>query len=365
MQHSVRQGEQGFPRDQLSAKELLGVQYLRGVAVVLVVIHHLYTDEIRYLFIPQLGDFGVDIFFVISGFIMWHTTAQTRISVIEFWRHRIVRIVPLYWIFLSIVVAVALLAPQDLKSTVITPENAVKSFFFIPHFHVVQKIIAPILIPGWSLNYEMYFYFLFGVALLVPSRPLRATLLTVLLLGLVMLGFVVQPKGPIAVTYTNPELLKFLDGIILAILYRSNRLNGTILGSALLLIGILSHSISVSGNYNLFENFVGLSSTAVVAGVLALEPVLRRSPSILLHTVGNASYSIYLSHLFFVRLLELGWQHFLSLGWSELLDGTYVVLVFAFAMTGGIMVYYGIERPTLSLLRRWSSVKKAVQAGTG
>jgi exopolysaccharide production protein ExoZ len=339
-------------RKQLVGKELIGVQYLRAVAVILVVIHHLYTNEIKYLFIPQLGGFGVDIFFVISGFIMWHTTAETNISVIEFWRHRIIRIVPLYWFFLSIMVLVAVVAPQSLKSTVITPENAIKSFLFIPHLHVVQKIIAPILIPGWSLNYEMYFYFLFGVALLVPSRPFRATLLGVLLLGLVALGLVVQPEGAVAVTYTNPALLKFLGGIILAILYRSNWLEGTALGLTLLLIGTLSRSISISDGYGLFESLAGLSSTTIVAGALALEPALRRSPSVLLHTVGNASYSIYLSHLSLVRLSELGWRHFSPLGSSEVLDVTYVVFAFAFAIIGGISVYFAIERPMLNLLRR-------------
>jgi exopolysaccharide production protein ExoZ len=352
MRYSVSGGERGSPQGQLVPKELIGIQYLRGVAVALVVIHHLYTSEIKSLFIPQLGGFGVEIFFVISGFIMWHTTAETNISVASFWRHRIVRIVPLYWIFLSIIVIAALLAPESFRSTIITPENTLKSFLFIPHFHVVQKIIAPILIPGWSLDYEMYFYFLFGVTLLVPSRPLRAGLIGVLLVGLVAFGLVVQPEGAVAVVYTNPNLLKFLSGVILAILYRSDRLRGTLLGLMLLLIGICVHSISVPEDYRLFEGLVGISPTIIVAGALALEPALRRSPSVLLHTIGNASYSIYLSHLFFVRLLELGWRHFLLFGSSEVLDVTYVAFAFAFAMIGGIIVYYGIERPMLSLLQR-------------
>src|SRR6202047_3242175 len=95
----------------LTTKELIGVQYLRGIAVILVVLHHLYFNN------TQLGPFGVKIFFVISGFVMWHTTIGADISVMSFWRRRLIRIVPLYWIFLSILVAVVLSAPQYLKST--------------------------------------------------------------------------------------------------------------------------------------------------------------------------------------------------------------------------------------------------------
>src|SRR5450631_4162160 len=99
-------------------KELIVVQYMRGIAVVIVVLHHLFsTTGLEYLFLPRLGEFGVDIFFVISGFIMWHTTAGADISAVEFWRRRIIRIVPLYWFFLSIVVIVALLSPQLFYTT--------------------------------------------------------------------------------------------------------------------------------------------------------------------------------------------------------------------------------------------------------
>src|SRR6185295_16016614 len=147
-----------YPSNQrdarLMTKEVIAVQYLRGIAAAIVVLHHLFsTKGLEYLFLPSLGGFGVDIFFIISGFIMWHTTAESDISALEFWRRRIVRVVPLYWFFLSVMVIAALLAPRVFNSTVITPENVVKSYLFIPHYHVVQNnLIAPILIPGWSLN---------------------------------------------------------------------------------------------------------------------------------------------------------------------------------------------------------------------
>src|SRR3984893_12183238 len=216
-----------------TAKELIGVQYLRGIAVILVVLHHLCFNN------TQLGPFGVKIFFVISGLVMWHTTVGADISVMSFWHRRLVRIVPLYWISLSILVAIALSAPQALKTTVITPENVVKSFLFIPHYHTVQKFIAPILIPGWSLNYEMFFYFIFGIALLVKSHALRATMIGVLLWSLVLLGLLLNPEDAATATYTNPDVLLFFDGIILAMIYRTYNIDSVICGLILICVGVL------------------------------------------------------------------------------------------------------------------------------
>jgi exopolysaccharide production protein ExoZ len=326
-----------------STGEIIGVQYLRGVAAMLVVLHHLYFSD------TQLGPFGVKIFFVISGFVMWHTTVAANISTMAFWRRRIVRIVPLYWIALFVLLAVALSASQYLKSTAITPENVLKSFLFIPHFHAVQKIIAPILIPGWSLNYEMFFYFVFGIALLIKPDRLRAIAIGVFLWSLVLLGLWLDPEGAVAATYTNPALLLFFFGLILAMIYRAYNFHSVVLGLILICVGALSYALRLPDYFDFFENFVGLAPVMIVAGTLALESTLRRAPNRVLHTIGNASYSIYLSHLFFLRISELGWRHLAASGSGEALNVAYVVVAFAVAIAGGVAVHYFIERPMLSL----------------
>jgi exopolysaccharide production protein ExoZ len=327
-------------------KEVIGIQYLRGIAAMLVVLHHLSFNN------TQLGPFGVKIFFVISGFVMWLTTAGVDISPVWFWRRRLVRIVPLYWFFLLLLVAIGLSASQYLKTTEITLETAVKSFLFIPHFHAVQKFIAPILIPGWSLNYEMFFYLIFGIALLIKSDARRVLSIGVLLWTLVLIGLSLQPEGAVAATYTNPDLLLFLDGIVLAIIYRAYKIDSATLGVILICVGVLSQSIGLPGSFGLFENFIGLSPALIVAGTLALELAMRRRPSAALYTIGNASYSIYLSHLFFLRLSELGWRDFVTFGSNEVLDMTYVVVAFIFAIAGGVAVHYFLERPMLLLFHQ-------------
>jgi exopolysaccharide production protein ExoZ len=325
-------------------KALIGVQYLRGIAAMLVVLHHLWFNE------TELGPFGVKIFFVISGLVMWHTTAAVDISTTVFWRRRIIRIVPLYWIFLTLLATLVFSVPQYFRSTVITPENFVKSLLFVPHYHAVQKIIAPILIPGWSLNYEMFFYFIFGLALFLKSHLLRVTMIGILLWGLVLLGLSLNPDGAAAATYTSPSLLLFFDGMILAVVYRANNIVSAILGTILICVGVILGIVRASGDFTFVEIFLSLSPALIVAGSLALEPALRQVPSLVLHTIGNASYSIYLSHLFFLRLSELGWRHFATFGSSEMLDLTYVTFAFILAIVGGIAVHFVIERPMLLLV---------------
>ena len=120
-----------------------------------------------------------------------------------------------------------------------------------------------------------------------------------------------------------------------------------ILGLILISVGVLIGSFGVPGNLGFFESFIELSPALVVAGTLAFEPTLRHLPSPLLHTIGNASYSIYLSHLFFLGFFELGWRSFMAFGSSQVLQVTYVTFAFIFAIAGRIAVHYFIERPTL------------------
>jgi len=344
-------------------RELISIQYLRGIAASMVVVHHLLsTNAIEYLFIPNLGKFGVQIFFVISGFIMWHTTATTKITIWDFWRRRIIRILPLYWFFLALLVFSALSFPRLFHTTVITPENVLKSFLFIPHFHVVQtELIAPILIPGWSLNYEMYFYLLFGLAMLIESRAIRAAILIAALSGLVIVGYLYRPTDALVSTYTSSELLKFLDGVILAIIYKNGRIKNPILGCALIPAGILlAFGTTPLGGLAQFDDFFGISAAVIVAGSLAMEAPAQIAPSQLLLAIGDASYSIYLSHLFWLRLTELIWQRSSLFGSSKVLDGLYIVFALTVSIAGGIAVHYFVERP---ILRFRARRRPAVVAG--
>jgi exopolysaccharide production protein ExoZ len=216
-------------------KELISIQYLRGVAALLVVIFHISRiPSLRYLSWLDTGAIGVQIFFVISGFIMWYTTSSRRLSPFEFWYHRIIRVVPLYWLFLLLVIVISLSNPQDLNSTALTTAGIIKSFLFIPYYNAVPiNGIAPILVPGWSLNYEMFFYLLFGFSLFLSARRLQFLFLGLTLATLVVLGQVFRFEAAAAVVYTNSAILLFLEGILLAAAYNAFHFSGARWGAPL------------------------------------------------------------------------------------------------------------------------------------
>jgi exopolysaccharide production protein ExoZ len=107
------------------------------------------------------GASGVDIFFVISGFVMAHTTRDST-DAVTFFRKRIARIVPLYWIALLWTARHALPSPDA---------DLLKDFFFVPHWSTeFPNSVNPILRQGFTLNYEMFFYALFALAMIFGRK---------------------------------------------------------------------------------------------------------------------------------------------------------------------------------------------------
>ena len=120
-----------------------------------------------YLFASGNLAAGVDIFFVISGFIMLVTSRQT--SPAEFMVRRLIRIVPLYWALTLLVSALLILKPELFRTTVVTAPFLIKSLLFIPYANPGHGgEVMPILTPGWSLNFEMFFYLIFCFVLIFP-----------------------------------------------------------------------------------------------------------------------------------------------------------------------------------------------------
>src|SRR6185437_14170487 len=138
-----------------ASKGLDNIQALRAIAALLVVFVHL-AVPVAALGVAPFGAGGVDLFFVISGFIMVYTTVGRPISGAEFLGRRIVRIVPLYWLLTLAVFGIALIAPTLLQFTTASWGQLLKSLFFIP-FAKANGDVQPVLFLGWTLNYEMFF----------------------------------------------------------------------------------------------------------------------------------------------------------------------------------------------------------------
>jgi exopolysaccharide production protein ExoZ len=208
----------------------------------------------------SIGAHGVDLFFVISGFVMVLTTHGKHTTRAEFMRRRIVRVVPLYWALTLLTVLCVLLAPGLFRTTSIEPAHVVQSLLFIPHLSPsFPKEMWPVMVPGWTLNYEMFFYACFALAMG------RVWWLVAGFVGLFVFGLIVQPSNDILAFFTRYLILEFVAGAILAKLWFAA-------GSPL--------------------------------------PAWAKWKSTLWLALGDASYSIYLTHLFSLGALRVVWGRF-------------------------------------------------------
>jgi len=301
--------------------------------------------------------YGVQLFFVISGFIMVYITNERAPTPAKFMANRIVRIVPLYWAMTLLVFAVALIAPHLLKSTRADPAELIQSLLFIT-FVKEGNLVRPTLFQGWTLNLEMLFYAAFALTLFLPNQWLRVGILIGAICAAVAFGEIMRPLPPVAAFYTLPLLLCFALGMVLGLLYP--RVGpGVIAASVLFLLATIGfgHISSPDALINRLQPIA--FSFVVVTVALALEArhiAVTWQPALLL---GAASYALYLVHPFVAIATSKAARH---LG---LLEGPALVLTVAFAtfamITAGLLAHLFVEKPLDRVARRlmgWSSQGK-------
>lgn len=318
-----------------------GIQYLRGIAAMMVVFHH-----VRHVFgdvsgWTTFGGTGVDIFFVISGFIMAYMTPLSsyemsdRLSdVRRFWLKRLVRIVPLYWIALPLSVVVFKIG--------LTDPRLINDFLFLPRFNAqFPTEIWPALIPGWSINYEMFFYLIFGLSILFGSRRLLVTALIIMTLGIVGTNW--QFDSASMRFYTSSIMFEFLFGMLLHPVWRYLSAAGAARYRWIWLVSLLGGFVMLAMNppgpgflmHGLPAVFIVLGAMFAFEGVRV--PVLR--------ILGDASYSIYLFHLL---SFAVSW-HVVSILRLSAADPNDMIPVFAIyvvvAACAGIVLHHLLEKP--------------------
>lgn len=289
----------------MTAERLNTLQLLRAVAATLVFVFHL-SDIFRTHGLVEgargtVGAAGVDIFFVVSGFIITWTAGQGRG---RFVLKRLARIVPLYWLVTLGVCAIGMLAPHLLTGTTITPEAVVKSLLFIPFARETGSML-PIVAVGWSLNYEMMFYALFALCL-GADRCRTVLRVSAVLLLLVILGRSLDGLPPVAAFYTRGILLEFLAGMLICLAWRRDPALFRKLWP-LLPLGIAALAAQEVYALPLYapplprEMAYGVPAACIVTGALSIR--LPEGPWCRLATqVGDASYGIYLIHSYLLHL---------------------------------------------------------------
>lgn len=327
-------------------KPIVSVQYLRAIAAFMVVLHHARNSR-SWLFNPLDGNdslaWGVDIFFVISGMIMF--VVARKEAPLDFLRRRIIRVVPLYW-GATIAFLVVNTAMKVHPATPFDPVHFLKSLAFIPHYSPTHPgMIWPYLVPGWTLNYEMFFYGVFCLGL-VLRRPARVVGISVVCLAAI--GLFVDFTDPILRFFTRPILLEFLCGVEIGRLYVRRGLRGWM--PWLMVPGFAGIFLwpSLGQVLPAMVGRIGCSSL-IVLGAVAAEKNIAFNPFFSL--LGDASYSIYLTHTFVsLALTRMIWRLVPVGGWIQF--GGWVVLSFAVSGAVGIAVYRFFEQPVLAWLRR-------------
>lgn len=313
--------------------KLYGIQYLRAAAALGVVIFHAAERNGGHFVI---GAAGVDVFFVVSGFIMWVLAETRQPSPVAFLRERIERIVPLYWIATAVMVAGGLagLFPK-MKLTVF---HVFGSFAFIPHVSPSDGGTWPVLVQGWTLNYEMFFYVLFAAVLFLPAAR-RFPVLALAFIGLVCIGAAMQPDGAVLRTYTSPLMAEFLIGAAIGKLWLANRLPPAALAVPLLLLSIAGFTLVGLGYLPYGPATLAPLSGMLLIGVLCLEKAGRvrhmRAPTYL----GDASYSIYLWHTIAISIVVKASGTIGLPAW-----GAFVVSVIA-GTVAGLLCHELLEKP--------------------
>ena len=289
------------------------IQVLRGLAALSVVLCHA---------IGRAGDaletaaVGVDVFFVISGFIMWTITASGTASGSasgpvtpgHFLLDRLTRIAPPYVLLTFAVFLLATLVPAAFPNMRTNLSHALLSALFVPHLSPLGTEY-PQIAPGWTLNIELFFYALVALTLGAAPRWRLGLLAGVLsVFALVGMATVARPDATGGVAfgaYTSPLLLEFVAGLLLGVLWERRALPRAAIGGAMVAAGI-----GALVAWGVFLDTLpldarplvwGVPAALVVGGALAIERDAgarggMRAPRGLMR-LGDASYALYLTHI--------------------------------------------------------------------
>lgn len=341
----------------MDRRTFVSVQCLRGVAALLVVLFHLLIVEGRFgvgePLLPsfvRFADAGVDLFFVISGFVMvivargrYGSPSEAR----RFLARRAWRVVPPYWFYTTLVVVLMAVMPGVANSSY-ADQSIAASYFLWPHSQL------PVLTVGWTLVHEMYFYLVMAAAIAL----LRERHLPVFLLGWatsVIAGQAALQGGahPVPALVLNAMTLEFIGGALIGVYWRHLGI-GT--SAACLALGGL---VFASGMFVLDQAgaqalgpvprtlLFGSAGVLVVAGAAALERLGRWRAPRWLAVVGEGSYSLYLSHVFVVSAAGRVWQ------WSGMnttgsQHAMFVLVTLCACVVVGQASYRLLEQPLLA-----------------
>ncbi|MCK5697327.1 MAG: acyltransferase [Gammaproteobacteria bacterium] len=345
-----------------SHQKIKNIQGLRAIAVLLVVVTHLLPIEEKYaqfdFILPQflmIGASGVDLFFLISGFVMVAVTRnafESQSAIKHFIYHRITRIYPLYWFYSILILGVYLIQPTLVNSSQGNQVNILASFLLLP------QTLLPLVNVGWTLIHEIYFYIIFALLLFLPKKTLLWSLImwgTIVVIGHYIFA---DSDNPFIHFYFHPLTLEFIAGSLIAIRYYDHTLYGNAKFFAIVAV------LYWLGTYFLFQHYTGeilpLDGLRVIifgipAGLFLYATLLyEKNYGIImpkwLCKIGDASYSIYLSHIIVLTIVGRAWFLFAhETYWDNILM---LVIMLISVLFSGYISYYFIEHFLLNSTKK-------------
>lgn len=351
---------------------LVNVQFLRFVAATMVLLYHAaqgigkelgIDNPLRNVFM-LIGFSGVDLFFVISGFIIYASNQNNTGSnqAVQFISLRTARIFLGYWPFFFIAWGMLYYLNEEKLEKI----NLVSSFFLIP-----DKVHATLINVTWSLSYELYFYGLFFVLFFLKNR-LRIIMIaaaTIIVFN-VFANYVFEAytwKGFNNISSTirfiaSPWLLEFFAGCVVAHMIGKGTKAGAWLsvtaGITLFALGYLLNATVIDGKMDKFFNchyrmcVFGIGSALLIYGLVNLEQrgfVIFSRFSMLL---GGASYSLYLCHAIILDAIAYSTlqQSLINLALPPTLK--YIALLLVIQVVA-VLLYLGVEKPVYTRSKQW------------
>ena len=345
----------------MSKQNISSLQALRGLAALAVVVHHVLRAVTINLppqfqltpppllsnpILVDLGAMGVDLFFVLSGFLMMYISRpyeQGTKSTGDFLANRLIRVWPLYAVVTLYLLGQAYHNTSAGGSGFDLAPMRLLSLFFIPSFNEAG-ILQPILGVGWTLNYEVFFYMVFAASILMNRNRILA-IATVLVGGGYAIGALLPEGSVLRAFLFNSVILEFLLGAAIASAYMKGMLVAkhayACLAAGLVVLGIFA-SVPVDEGFRLLTR--GVPAALLFAFILLSESKIRWPRAIVV--LGDASYSIYLVHipvLYTVAPRAMG--KLSRLGYpSVAVEGAAIAAIGA-CVVAGLLCHFVLEKP--------------------
>jgi exopolysaccharide production protein ExoZ len=334
---------------------LVYIQILRFFAALAVVAFHALGLAPKGFELPEsavslalsYGGRGVDLFFVISGFIIFYTTRSATLTPAGFLRRRVERIVPLYFFVIFTFTLMAVTLPAVFAAPGwYTPRHILKSLAFISFTDGEPPVIAV----GWSLEYEMYFYLAVALLMALTREVWRNIVLIFSALAIVgQLPGVSAGLGNYAF-FTDPMILEFVLGVIVGQLF----VNGRIGLPVLIATGSAFAAVLVGDPFNR-AIVAGIPAACLVAAAafISRRRIHPSGPERALARLGDASYAIYLAQVETVALAAVAVAKLLPAIPPLML----LIVTSCIVVALGLLLNILVERPLLELCRGFRSAR--------